>query len=220
VVNARLYLERPGQGFVELWTEGHQLWRTWGARGAERGSRHEPFNDAALAERALDVQIIRLERKGYLPGHHNLTLLQAIQANPSDASPYLVYADWLLERSDPRGELIARMAANRSFDDLLAEHARQLAPAWCQQVECTWRLGFLERVTLKWADASLLCRVFRHPSASVLSVLKIETRLYIAEREVQRLFAKRPPTLTRIAIGDRLPRVKEALGRVPGVVLV
>jgi len=33
-------------------------------------------------------------------------LLQTIQAAPGDAAPRLVYADWLSERGEPRGELI------------------------------------------------------------------------------------------------------------------
>jgi uncharacterized protein (TIGR02996 family) len=32
--------------------------------------------------------------------------LQAMQDNPDDASVRLVFADWLEERGDPRGELI------------------------------------------------------------------------------------------------------------------
>ena len=33
-------------------------------------------------------------------------LRTAIFANPDDDAPRLVYADWLLERGDPRGEFI------------------------------------------------------------------------------------------------------------------
>ena len=33
-------------------------------------------------------------------------LLAAIHADPRDDAPRLVYADWLLERGDVRGELI------------------------------------------------------------------------------------------------------------------
>ncbi len=33
-------------------------------------------------------------------------LIDAIVANPDDLSPWLIYADWLLDRGDLRGELI------------------------------------------------------------------------------------------------------------------
>jgi uncharacterized protein (TIGR02996 family) len=36
--------------------------------------------------------------------NHNDALLQAVLASPDDDTPRLVYADWLEERGDPRGE--------------------------------------------------------------------------------------------------------------------
>jgi uncharacterized protein (TIGR02996 family) len=38
-------------------------------------------------------------------------LRAAIRANPNDREPRLVYADWLIEQGDPRGEWIALHAA-------------------------------------------------------------------------------------------------------------
>lgn len=34
------------------------------------------------------------------------TLLNEVLANPADREPRLVYADWLLDQGDPRGEFI------------------------------------------------------------------------------------------------------------------
>jgi uncharacterized protein (TIGR02996 family) len=46
----------------------------------------------------------------------------AIEADPDGIEPYLVYADWLQERGDPRGELITTQHARRTTKDA-AEHA-------------------------------------------------------------------------------------------------
>ena len=37
---------------------------------------------------------------------HDEAFLQAIIDNPDDDAPRLIYADWLEERGDPRGEFI------------------------------------------------------------------------------------------------------------------
>ena len=81
-------------------------------------------------------------------------LLRAIDDDPDDPSPYLVYADHLLERGDLRGELIqlqlqlealavddlARMAVLQREADL-QEH---FTPVW-EELGATWRFrrGFL-----------------------------------------------------------------------------
>jgi uncharacterized protein (TIGR02996 family) len=45
--------------------------------------------------------------------------LEAIRQNPDDDTPRLVYADWLEERDDPRGEFIRIQCqlANMTPDD-------------------------------------------------------------------------------------------------------
>src|SRR5579885_144501 len=86
----------------------------------------------------------------------------AILEDPDDDGPRLIYADWLEERGDPRGEFIrlqcalARMPAGddrrgdlrarelallREHEAAWAEPLRPLASGW------KWRRGFVERVT-------------------------------------------------------------------------
>jgi uncharacterized protein (TIGR02996 family) len=53
--------------------------------------------------------------------------IRAILANPDDAELRLIYADWLEERGDPRGEFLRLEAATaRSIEanDFLAKHGR------------------------------------------------------------------------------------------------
>src|ERR1043165_3448158 len=81
-------------------------------------------------------------------------LLALVYAAPDDDGPRLVYADALLERGDPRGELIALQIARARgpvSDDarareaeLLTDHAR--LAAWGQPLStggtCTFERGF------------------------------------------------------------------------------
>jgi uncharacterized protein (TIGR02996 family) len=65
-------------------------------------------------------------------------LLEAVYASPDDDAPRQVYADWLQERGDPRGELIALQLANtrtkkamRRERQLIRHHrASWLGPLW------------------------------------------------------------------------------------------
>ncbi|HEY7426081.1 MAG TPA: TIGR02996 domain-containing protein [Gemmataceae bacterium] len=93
----------------------------------------------------------------------NDAFLQAILANPEDDTPRLVYADWLDERGDPRGEFIrvqCQMAILSADDErrppleqqerrLLERHQdewlgplRHLLGSWL------FRRGFLEAITV------------------------------------------------------------------------
>ncbi len=87
----------------------------------------------------------------------NAELEARILADRADRGAYLVYADWLTERGDPRGELVvvqsrletARTdAALRTRESrLLAEHARSwlgsLAACGDDELECQWQRGFV-----------------------------------------------------------------------------
>ncbi len=90
--------------------------------------------------------------------------LQGIIADPDDDGPRLVYADWLEERGDPRGEFIRAQytLAQPGVKDpdrveewcqreeqLLKEHrAEWLRPFKGLGKGCTFRRGFVEEVTL------------------------------------------------------------------------
>jgi uncharacterized protein (TIGR02996 family) len=71
----------------------------------------------------------------------------AIAASPDDEAAYLVYADWLQQRGDPRGELI--VLQHRGQDDaargLLQRHAEHFyggLSARPSLLDVTWHLGF------------------------------------------------------------------------------
>ena len=99
-------------------------------------------------------------------------LLRAIVESPDDDAPRLVYADWLLQRADPRGELIQiqcrlaatpdderRRAIRIAENKLLAAHAeawtaslRALLPpeAW-PRYEFTFERGFVAHAAVTYA---------------------------------------------------------------------
>jgi uncharacterized protein (TIGR02996 family) len=89
--------------------------------------------------------------------------LQAILANPDDDTPRLVYADWLEERGDPRGEFIRlqcelaqlpdsdpRILPKREREaELVREHHQQwLGPLNNVIVFWRFRRGFVEVVSM------------------------------------------------------------------------
>ena len=114
-----------------------------------------------------------------------------IRARPDDPAPYLVYADWLQDQQDPRGELVA-VQARRATEPgdatlaaaeakLLKKHAAYFVPEALARAlklprssgprcEVTWRHGFFARV-----------RLARDTTASARSVdLEIVARAVLA----------------------------------------
>ncbi len=82
------------------------------------------------------------------------SLRARIIAYPDDEATFLVYADALLARGEPRGELIAidaaldrapiggRAALRRARAELVAQHP-VLVPPPIHDVTLRWRLGFV-----------------------------------------------------------------------------
>ena len=146
-----------------------------------------------------------------------------IAEDPSDASRYLVYADWLQTRNDARGLLImlhhamheapgdrARALAAAAFVD---EHAASLlgplAPYVPIAVELEWYLGFIKRATIARASTELVLEavtaLLASPSARFLQELVVEPHpgLPVEPARIVRLLldVRRPQTLAHVAIG-------------------
>jgi uncharacterized protein (TIGR02996 family) len=120
-----------------------------------------------------------------------------IHANPDDPGPYLVYADWLQHRGDPRGDLITiqhqlaesptdrakRTAEKKVLDEFGGYfHPKALAELLAlpkrgepsARTEVTWRTGFYERIRIARPSdrypelAPALTEALAHPSAGFL----------------------------------------------------
>jgi uncharacterized protein (TIGR02996 family) len=125
-------------------------------------------------------------------------LVRAILENPDDDSAYLVYADWLMAQSDPRGELIVlqhdadeaerarKPALRRAAKALLEKHRKQflgpLAHFKQGRFDITWRYGFARKLTLDWNEArrhkendqvDLVAEVLQHPSFAFVIEMQV-----------------------------------------------
>lgn len=126
-----------------------------------------------------------------------------VRANRDDAAPFLVYADWLTQKGDPRGELImvqhkraggatdpaleARekelLSENQSFLGGVIPHGEPRGRRLADGVAtATWRWGFFDSLrlfnTIDWMDGAfpteeVTTRVFQLPAAACLRELKV-----------------------------------------------
>lgn len=85
----------------------------------------------------------------------NPELEAAIVADPDDPAGYLVLADWLQTRGDPRGELIVlQHRESEQATELLERHAEtflgRFAASRPETFELEWRLGFIRSATIGW----------------------------------------------------------------------
>ena len=91
----------------------------------------------------------------YPPAMRNAELEQLILANLDDPGPYHVYADWLLGRGDPHGELIM-LADERDRASFLEKHAVGLLGPFAErkprQLRLVWRHGFVREATIGWKE--------------------------------------------------------------------
>jgi uncharacterized protein (TIGR02996 family) len=62
------------------------------------------------------------------------SFIQAIREDPEDSACRLIYADWLDERNDPRGEYLRLRCQQAEINARLALLRQQLDPAWLAAV--------------------------------------------------------------------------------------
>ena len=125
----------------------------------------------------------------------------ALVAEPDDRATHAAYADLLVERGDPRGELIQaqlaleqlprhspqRDALRRRYATLAVEHGRallgELAPYLLERPSVyaepfRFRLGWLDILYVDRLDVSLARALARAPEARLLSTLRIDSIAY------------------------------------------
>lgn len=146
-------------------------------------------------------------------------LMAAIASAPDAPESWLVYSDWLLDRSDPLGERMARAYRGERVD-----HLPWLGPLWDAfvggELEIEWHFGFIKRASVRpvvghlpidWQDAvsTLLgLRVGQLTRELIIDVpgLRVgpSVRPLDDVREAQTFLAnlpKLPPSLTRVTLG-------------------
>jgi uncharacterized protein (TIGR02996 family) len=117
-------------------------------------------------------------------------LERELRLQSSAWEPWLVYADWLSERGDVRGRLIAlehhratsRLRADEQraiateIDELIAAYeADWLIPGMPDACKFEWRYGFITGVAFPLAENHLgdLRTLLEHPQARLLSALRL-----------------------------------------------
>ncbi len=161
----------------------------------------------------------------------NPELEAAIAADPFEVDAYLVYADWLQARNDPRGELIALMCAAETsptakaaagafleahadrFYGPLVVHARTHDYAHAEAL--VFRYGFIHRAVLSNNKASqdgykerdlveILELLLAHPSGRFLADLMIginNENMATLDDLVGLLATRKPAALRRLTLG-------------------
>jgi uncharacterized protein (TIGR02996 family) len=128
------FVEGSSSKFWEVIVEGKSCKTRFGKIGASGQESKKDFGSAADAQKEADKLVTEKTKKGYVEvggggggptpskatkggkggdagsgikrDARNPELEAAIIADPSDRDAYTVYADWLMEQGDPRGELI------------------------------------------------------------------------------------------------------------------
>jgi uncharacterized protein (TIGR02996 family) len=139
-------------------------------------------------------------------------LLAAIHAAPDDDGPRRVLADYLIERGDPRGELIsvqcelARDDTGAAQRAVLEAHAEALLPAaaaaWLGRTtvlpgELTWARGLVAAVRIKAARAQLL-----QPALARQPVRSMTIEQCLDANAARSLGLVWPATIDELAVAD------------------
>jgi uncharacterized protein (TIGR02996 family) len=147
--------------------------------------------------------------------------IAAIVAAPDDDAPRLVYADWLQDRKDPRGELISLqcLLATKPNDKKLKAREKTLldshAKTWLEPlarldvVSCEWSRGFIEKAHVPGTTlAAKASAIF----AAVPLLRKLETSLFSASNAKKVAGLRqlgRVESLRYVANGDQIRRNAE-----------
>lgn len=161
-------------------------------------------------------------------------LLAAIERDPEDPAPYLVYADWLQGRGDLRGELMTLQNATEDrpgdhrISDAALDHVRahaeyylgELAPLVDEprSLKLGWRCGFIASAIstsyrpwlqgrFEMSAERVLATLLQLPSARFLTRLVAEpTNMIDARFIAQAIAAYAPASLRELWIGPRDPQ--------------
>ena len=152
-------------------------WRGWLVRVSNDAlGPWDPKNRKTASAKPVTVKPAKPEPRRTKSAKDEASFLADIIASPDDDAPRLVYADWLLEHGDPRGEFIQiqcklqrpiygaqgkyadeyedyeppadHLALEKREKELLKEMTASLAPLRKYFYQWAWRRGFLSSLTV------------------------------------------------------------------------
>lgn len=156
--------------------------RSEGRAGGKYKERTSTYASEYMAESRMRSAIAGLKKRGFahvstlLMPVENLELEQPIFDDPADDNARIVYGDWLQERDDPRGALIAIQQQLRTATGaaatklrsreraLLAEHSSVLFGAFDEFMHTKherptfrveWKLGFFDEVEVRLSEGGM-----------------------------------------------------------------
>lgn len=222
--------EKQRHGFWEIEQKGVELNIRYGPNERSAETRTQRFETVEEAHAALEQKINYQLRKGYqrVPVANNNSLEDAMLADPSDVSGYLVYADWLQGQEDPRGDLIAiqaqlstgglgsnvRKSLRKRESMLLKKNSMALfgpLHSYRGEYEVMWRWGFLRRLkmmphrsvwTVEDPSTPVAIDCLHHPSGKVLERLSIVlSNIHHLDRHLDEILTfKGPHALRELSI--------------------
>lgn len=163
--------------------------------------------DAAKARAQEIVETMQAITTG-TTGQRDEGLEAHIAAAPDDRSGYLVYADWLQTRGDPRGAWITLhtatgLGAPEALAAFLAQHRDALLgpfAAYAPKVE--WFMGFVKSAQIAGPNAAAIARALLESPCGAF-VRELAFLECDEDAVVEVMLELRPQTLVRLALGTR-----------------
>jgi uncharacterized protein (TIGR02996 family) len=198
--------------FWEIERDERQVRQRWGSVGREEGEKREEFRSPGAAKEEMLKQVGEHIAQGWrMPSTDDRgepakvlrtappmeQLERTIEAHPDEPDAWRVYADWLQQHGDPRGELAAmqqKRLTRAQIDAFVMENRAQLLgpldDSWQNgELELSWRWGFVRAAKVLAASsnelsvADVVRLLLELPSCRFLQSLEIAASL------VERTFA-------------------------------
>ena len=222
------------QKFWEIERDGNTYTVRYGKIGTDGQKSAKAFESDAKTTKEYDKAIASKVKKGYKlvasvqrapePGS-NPDLEAKIVADLDDKAAWLVYADWLEEQEDPRGELIDAYANGTDPAALHAAHVKEFMGRFAKDLEpyaeFTWHMGYWKSIKVfvdydneempesASTTAAVLGIALRHPSSKFLQEIRIGAPegIFDGEAEFQALINQVVkngvrPTVRKLVVGD------------------
>ncbi|MFT3707557.1 MAG: hypothetical protein QM817_07790 [Archangium sp.] len=191
-------LEGDGGRWRELELEGNKVTQRVEATDDDDGENSTRYDSQKEARESFDFLISRYLKNGQREVSRreeapkapvarkfvdDLESERACRASLDDVKPWRIYADWLVERGDLRGELASLWLSGKSGDAerFLVRHRDALLGGHSEndvyEIEC--RHGFVHQLSLRRAvvedlrTAALVADVLSRPGARFVDTLKI-----------------------------------------------